>query len=384
MLQPKHFLLSLAISLMSLSAVAQTPTYDELSFEADSTGSSYKPTGKNYVLVKSKRGTSGLNKTPQADAILTSEVTEIVLVYTETDAAAISEREDANRERWENLLMTYPELFQYSTTYKNVCQCNMSGDAETLKKTQGFYVYVNGPVPKADEPKAETPPPPPPAPTAKTEEPAKPKAEDKKPVEEKKATPVVSSEPPAAPKTAPPVQEKKPEAKEEPAATASSSEAEESHAAEPAKAAAPKKKAPAVAKGRRAKDPKACRPACYEGGDEDLIAYYKTSLKLTKKQKKKLKKVVTNVKIQLDMEGAIKKVMVTGEKEDFNKQVEDVTKNMGSWRSAVKGGVAVKSEVKFFLKFDPDTKTIKATDIIVSPKPGPKCKCASDSEIFGD
>ncbi len=383
MLQTKQLFLSLAICLFGLSAAAQTPTYDELTFEADSTGASYKPSGKNFVVVKSKRGTSGLNKTPQADAILTSEVTEIVLVYTETDAAAIGEREEANRERWENLLMTYPELFQYSTTYKNVCQCNIGGDAEALKKTQGFYVYVNGPVPKAEEPKAETPPPPPPAPVAKTEEPAKPKAENKKPVEEKKSAPVASSEPPAAPKTAPPVEEKKPEVKEEPVTSTSSVETEESHAAEPAKAA-PKKKVPAAAKGRRAKDPKACRPACYEGGDEDLVAYYKSSIKLTKKQKKKLKKIVTNVKIQLDMEGAIKKVMVTGEKEEFNKQVEDVTKNMGSWRSAVKGGVAVKAEVKFNLKFDPDTKTMKATDITVSPKPGPKCRCASDSEIFGD
>src|SRR5689334_20655835 len=134
-------LLAAVVMMLCMPLAAQT-TFDEMEIEADSTLSTYKPSGKNYVLVKSKRGTSGMNKTPAADAILNSEVTEIVLVFTENEPGEIAEREEANRERWENLLMTYPEFFQFSTTYKNVCQCNTHGDAESFKKAQGFYVYV--------------------------------------------------------------------------------------------------------------------------------------------------------------------------------------------------------------------------------------------------
>ena len=150
-------LLTLCFSLMLCLAFTNSTaqvSFDEIEFEMDSTGSTYRPSGKNYGLLKSKRGSSGMNKTPMGDALVKSEVTEIVLVYTETEASDIADREQANRERWENLIMTYPELFQFSTTYKNVCQCRMGGDAEALKASQGFYVYVSGEVPKVDEPKA--------------------------------------------------------------------------------------------------------------------------------------------------------------------------------------------------------------------------------------
>ena len=48
---------------------------------------------------------------------------------------------------------------------------------------------------------------------------------------------------------------------------------------------APVRKA-AVGKARRTKDPKACRPACYESGDDDLNNYFKTNLTFTKKERK--------------------------------------------------------------------------------------------------
>jgi hypothetical protein len=146
-------LLSSILFLFCLSSFGQVSSFDELEFEMDSTSGTYKANGKNYIIIKSKRGNSGLTKTAQADAVLAAEITEIVLVYSETEPSDIAEREEANRERWENLLMTYPELFQFSTTYKNVCQCKNNGDAEAFKKSQGFYVYVNGDVPKVEETK---------------------------------------------------------------------------------------------------------------------------------------------------------------------------------------------------------------------------------------
>jgi hypothetical protein len=46
-------------------------------------------------------------------------------------------------------------------------------------------------------------------------------------------------------------------------------------------------------------------------------------------------------------------------------------------------GVDVRSEVKITLKYDRESKAIKPFEIAVTPRLGPKCKCASDAEIFG-
>ena len=373
-------LLAAVLFVLCLPLVSQT-AFEEIEFEADSTARTYKPSGKNYVNLKSKRGSSGMNKTPLGDAIVSAEVTEIVLVFSELDASAISEREDANHERWENLYKTYPEYFQFSTTYKNVCQCNTSGDAEAFKAAQGFYIYIAGEVPKVDEPKAPEPvapvtkavepPAPTPAPTkpvTKTEEPVAkaPKAEENK-------TETPPPPPPAAPVKEAPVTK----AKEEPTASE-----EEAPAAEVSKPTTKKKTGVATNKPRKAKDKKACRPACYGFGDEDLHVFFKENMNLSKKEKKKSKKWVCNVKLQIHFDGVVKKAMVTGSNEVCNQKVDEALKLMNKWNCAVKNGVAVKSEVKFTLKYDKASKSLKPFDILANPKPSAKCPCVTDSEIF--
>lgn len=380
---------------------AQAPAYDELEFEPDSLTGVYKPSGKNYVLIKSKRGEGGVNKTAQADGILSAEVTEIVLVFSETDPGDLADREVANQERWENLLKTYPELFQFSTTYKNLCQCKINGDADAFKQSQGFYVYVNGEVPKAavEPPKAEAPKPVAAAPKVeakKTEEPKAEtkKAEEKKAVEEKNAvkevavsdkTAVKTPEPPAAVKEEvkeTPKQAAKETVREEPVAKESKSNSSES---EPVAVAKPKvQKKAAVGKARRSKDPKACRMACYESGDESLDNFFKDNIKLTKKERRKVKKSVSILRLQLNLDGSIKKSFVTGTDEKFNAMVLGASGAMNNWNPTVKSGVTVKSEVKITLKYDKATKSIKPFEVAVTPKLAPKCKCASDAEIFGD
>lgn len=114
-----------------------------------------------------------------------------------------------------------------------------------------------------------------------------------------------------------------------------------------------------------------------------MYAFFRNNMPLTKKERRKSKNLAAAVKIQLDVDGSIKKTQVTGENEKFNKHVESVLKSMSPWNCAVKNGSAVRSEVKFIVKFDKESKSMKPFDILVTPKPGPKCKCASDSEIFG-
>jgi hypothetical protein len=156
-----NFCLFLVLVCMSSQLAAQAPVFDDLVFEDDSITTAFKPKGKRYVYVKSKKGTGGVNHSSGADSILNLKfpITDIVLVFTETNAGDINQRIDHNRERWENLLTTYPDFFQFNTNYKNLCQCNNAGDAEAFKGVQGFYIYFQGGAAAATavEPVKETP-----------------------------------------------------------------------------------------------------------------------------------------------------------------------------------------------------------------------------------
>ncbi|WP_317900094.1 hypothetical protein [Aurantibacillus circumpalustris] len=379
-----HIHIFLIVFLASfMPTYAQTPTFEELDFEIDSVKTAYKAVGKNYAFIRSKKGTGGVNKNPLADAIVSAEVTEIVLVFSETESSDLAVREQENQERWENLLRTYPEYFQYSTSYKNLCQCNTKGDAEAFKKVQGFYIYIEGALPKVALPVEEES-----APVAKTvkaEEKAAAPAKEavaEKPME--KAAPAKESvkETPKAAVKETPKETVKETVKETPVVAAVEQPVEENEPAEEEVKAAPKKK-PAVAKIRRAKDPKACRPPCYQSGDEDLNAFFKDQITLTKKQKRQGKNLICNVRIQLNLDGTIKKTFVMGQDEVLNQQVTGALTAMNPWNAAVKAGATVKSEVKFNLKFDKETKSLKPADMLINPRPSPKCKCMSDDEIFG-
>jgi hypothetical protein len=245
---------------------------------------------------------------------------------------------------------------------------------------QGFYVYF----PAKEEPKAE------PKVEAKkeekkeskevvesgkkskkTEEPVeeKPAKEEKskkeKKVKEEKEVKVAKEEKPKKEEKSEEVSKKKGKEVEEPVAEV--------------KPERPKREG--YTKPKKSKNVAACRLPCYESGDEDLHAFFKDNIQLTKKQKRRSDDLVTILRLQLNFDGSIKKVMLQGANQDFNKQVEDAVKNMNLWNPAVKGGMTVKSEVKMTLKFDPETKAIKPFETMITPRLGPKCKCATDSEL---
>lgn len=373
------FILPVVLMVLSFSAGAQISSAEELEFEEETTKTAYKPRSRNFVFVKSKKGEGGVPKVQRADSILSTPITEIILVFTELTEAASEEREEANMERWANLFETYPELFQHNrTTFKNICQCNTQGDADAFKAGQGFYIYYKSsepakvavkPVPVAEDPKPATP-------EKKVEEPKTVAAGKTKEEPKKKEAEV------------PKVEEK--QVKEVPAPVVQQ-KVEEPEEEEPVVAKTPKplkpsagKKRPGYEKPRRAKDAKACRQPCYEGGDEDLVAFWKNSVTLTKKQKKKGKNINVMVRLQLNYDGTIKKAFITGEDEVLNQQVQAAVDQMSYWNPAVKGGLTIRSEVKFTLKYDKPSKTIRPTDFVINPRPGQKCPCVSDAELFGD
>lgn len=339
------------------SAFCQTPVFDDLTLEEDSINKAYRPAGKKFAFIKSKLGTGGVKKTSKADSILTLPITDIVLVYSESNSS--SSREELNRERWENLLQTYPEFFQFNTNYKNLLQYGKTGDS-LMKKAKGFYIYFTGnePTKTESDPVVKTP---------ETENLTETKPEKKSEPEEPTKTKKEKKEKSEA-------KEKKESKKEE------ITKKEEN---EPEIAIKPTVKREGYTKPRRAKNPKACRQPCYVGGDEGLNTFLKENIPLTKKQKKHSKKLISNVKLQLNLDGSIKKSMVTGENEELNKQVNTAINNMDLWNPAIKNGVTVKSEVKMVLIYDKDSKGMKATEMNFIPRPGPKCECVSDEEIFG-
>lgn len=366
-------------SILCISLVAQdAPVYDDMIIESDSITKAYKAPGKNYIIVKSKRGTDGVPKTLSADSIKNMNITDIVLVFTENEAADLATRPIANRERWENLIKTYPEFFKENPNLLNTCQCVIGGDADALKKTQGFYIYIGG---KPEAAVAET------KPVAKKEEPVK--TEKKEKVKEEKAR---EEKPKKEEKVAKEekvkeekVKEEKPKKeKKEKAPKEEVAKKEEPVKEEPVVApvvAKPKKQGYAAPK--KAKDVKVCRPPCYEGGDEGLNEFLKTAITLSKKQKRHSGDLEAQVTLMLHFDGSIKKTIILCQDEEFKKQVEEAVKQMDLWNPAVKGGVTIKSQVKMTLRYDNGSKQIKPYDINIIPRPAPKCtECLLDSQVF--
>ena len=365
--------------LLSTFIISQTApaVYDDIVFDEEEIKASFKPGNKKFINLKSKKGISGMPKTSTADSIKTINITEIILVFTETTEDAATTREESNRERWENLLMTYPEFFQFSTTYKNVCQCDIGGNAEAYKTTQGFYIYFKTPEEKAAEiaaekaarEKEEL------AEKAKEEAAAKKaetkpdKKEDKKTVEEKTVAKTEKKE-----------KEKKVETKAEEDESSTAVEGAEQTVAV---TIVPKKSG--YSKPKVSKNKKACRPPCYEGGDEGLHNFFKDQIAVDRKIKRAIKGSSSVVKLSLNFDGTIKKALVNGTNAKLNDLVTVAVRNMDTWYPAVKGGVTVKSEVKITLMYDKGTKAIRPFEIIITPRPNPKCiECKTDNEIFGD
>lgn len=370
-------LLVVFFSALCLSLAAQdAPLYDDMIFESDSLTKAYKANGKNFIVLKSKRGNDGMPKTSSGDSIKNLNITDIVLVFTENEASDLATREIANRERWENLIKTYPEFFKENPTLFNTCQCVKGGDAEALKKTQGFYIFIGGKQ-EAPEPKA----------VAKKEEPAKvekPKKEEKVKEEKPKKEEKVKEEKVAKeekvkeekPKKEKKVKEEKP--KEE---VAKKEEKVEEPVVEQPVVAKPKKQGYAAPK--KAKDAKVCRPPCYDGGDEGLNNFLKDAIPLSKKQKRHSGDLEATVTLMLHFDGSIKKTMILCQDEEFKKQVEEAIKLMDLWNPAVKGGVTIKSQVKMVLRYDNGSKQIKPFETVIIPRPAPKCtECLDDSQVF--
>lgn len=424
-----------ALIISSNLVFGQEPSFYDLTFGSDSTTTPYKASSGNYVFIRSKRGTEPVKATASGDSIKSFIIQKIVLVFSESSASEIENREAYNQERWENLMPTYPEFFQTTTTYKNICQCTQDAASSSYKEVQGFYIYytpkgnsepkkeievVKAEAPKVIEQKKEIEK----EETKKVVEVTKKeeikkvkevetKAEEVKPIEvvkkeePKKVVEVIKAE---APKVIEPKKEIVKEEtkkvvevtkKEEPKKIKEvEAKVEEVKQVEVVKTEEPKKeieettpinntntevisdtksKTPLLnGKPRKSKDSKACRTACYGNGDSDLNDFFRDNIVLTKK----MRRDDVDLKLQLTVDGTIKKIVAIGDNDELNKLVELAVKDM-VWNASVRAGLTIKSEVKMILKYDKKTKSLKAEELTVNPRLGPKCMtCTSDDELF--
>lgn len=377
-----HLYLLLVASICWPACYSQSVSYYDLTIESDSIVKPFVSTSANFAFVRSKRGVDGVNQTPEADAIRNGTIQKIILVFSEDSPEDIENREEYNMERWDNLILTYPEFFQEKTKYKNICQCVAEAGSESFKQAQGFYIYFKTdekPVVK-EEKKAE--------PEKKTVEPEK-KSSTEKVAEVAIPAVVIATGAEAAKvskseeKPAKSVETKEETTSREPEKKSVADDPELEPVEKPVAKTSTSAKKPVSNKPRRAKDPKACRPAFYGSGDEDIDAFFRDNFVLDKKQKKKAKKVEAEIRLQLNVDGSIKRVMVICENEEFKSMFEQTVKAMNNWNAAVRGGVTVRSEVRMKLRFDKESKSFKKFELINNPKPGPKCKQQSDEELFG-
>ncbi|MCX8080947.1 MAG: hypothetical protein N3F09_06910 [Bacteroidia bacterium] len=362
---------------------AQVSTIEDIVIEEDSITVPYKPSG-NHVYFKSKKKSGGMEKIQELDNIIKNgyEINEIVLVYTEDSPADFANREADNRNRWENLMAAHPDIFQFNTNYRSVLQKANSSNAEAMKSIQGFYVYYS----KTSPP---SPPPLPPSPTSSKPSDPMTKGDVKKGTEPENQTFEIkeNKKNKKEKETAEVPKENKKDKmnKEKDDVVKDEKKAEDAFPEPTPEPTRPKRTITIYSSPRKAKDPKACRPPCYEEGDEGLVNYFKSALTLSKRERKKFDEYVTIVKLTLDFNGAIKKMQVTCPDKDLQGRVENALNGMGNWLPAVKGGITVKSEVRFLLKYDKSSKAILPSDFQIIPRPNPKCnKCLSDSEIFAD
>ncbi len=363
--------LCVAVFLFICELVYSQPSYYDLSFDNDSIVTPFKSSSDNFVFVRSKRGVDGVNQTSEADAIRNGTIQKIVLVFSEDSPGDLENREEYNMERWDNLILTYPEFFQEKTKYKNVCQCSPAAGGDDFKQVQGFYIYyktAEKPVVKEEKK------------SVKPEKVSEPEKTSNAPAVAAPAVIVAAAAETANSPKSEPKANKEPETNTtSPAKTTENKSPvmdDESESVEkPVTKSATAVKKPSSNKPRRAKDPKACRPAFYGSGDEDLDAFFITNFVLDKKQKRAAKKVDAEIRIQLNFDGSVKRVMVICDNAEFKSMFEKTIMGMGNWNAAVRGGVTI--------RYDKDSKGFKKYEMINNPKPAPKCKMQSDEELFG-
>src|SRR5687768_11487636 len=123
------------IFLQAFFLTAQTVSLEDIDFAPTDTlqGSYAIKAGNPYVFIASAFGAEEITKTASLDSISGFLIREIVLVYSRYHKAENFNQARLNEARWNNLLKTYPTLFQHGIArFRNVCQ-DVTGDT-TAKK----------------------------------------------------------------------------------------------------------------------------------------------------------------------------------------------------------------------------------------------------------
>ena len=329
----------LFLAALSVKGQIENPVaikYDHIVFSvSDTVQGAYKPgTKTKYLFIASRFGSAEVDPSSALDSVSGFLIREIVLVYSRYKQSDNFSQARLNRARWENLLRSYPQLFQSGTTqYGNVCQAGIQSDSTARELTHGFYIYYENRSDAADRNKeiAEIS-----------------RMLDRMGID----TSCVASEaePVAAPSEIIPVK--------------------------PGETASPRFKKP-----MRAKDPKACRQAFYKNGINDVNAFFRSQIDLTNRQKRNPEKVNAEVQLRLSYTGRIKSAYILSADDEFIKQIRLALVEMSLWHPAVLNGITINTTVKFSLMAT-EKGQVKLKGGLVPVRSLLKCGNQPDEELF--
>lgn len=280
----------------------QPTNISQISYTLDDTvQGAYKPRAKQqHLFIASRFGSPDVDPSRALDSVSGFLINDIVLVFSKYKQSDNFSQARLNAARWENLLKSYPQLFQSGTTkYGNICQAGIHNDSVARELTHGFYIYYEN---RSDP-----------------EERNKEIAEISKMLDRMG----VDTSGAATPEPAVPASEVIP--------------------------VKPGSSPPRFKKPMRAKDPKACRQAYYKNGLNDLNAFFRSHIELTNRQKRHPEKVTAEVQVRLSYNGRIRSAYVLSTDDEFIKQIREALADMSLWHPAVLNGITINTSVKFNL-----------------------------------
>jgi hypothetical protein len=332
-----HFIICLPLLLP-----AQHTTINDLEFDkADTITRPYTPKlNTPYIFIASKFGSNEVQRHTSLDSIRGFMIRDIELVFSQYHKSDKFNQGKLNDERWQHLLKEYPSLFSSGVThFRNICQSGEQTDSTARKLTHGFYIYFEDRSADAKRSSEIT--------------------EISKMLEKMGINPADTVE-------------------------------NEFHDEEKTSVAAPDKadvtlkdvktRGVKFRKPMRTMDPHACRQPYYEGKIDGLNQLLAETIKLSRRQKRRHKKLNGTIRLRIDYNGEIKSAQVSTINEKFSRQLTKAVESMYAWNPAVRNGVTVKSDVRFKVRYA-EGKIIVDGDVIV-PRNLAKCGTASDDELF--
>ncbi len=296
-----------------------------------------------YVFVPSGFAASEVKNTKTPDSLKNHVVYKVVLVYSAYHKSENFNQEKLNYDRWNKLFLKNPELFSNGgTSYLNIRQTSATTDTSAKKLMHGFYIYYRQPA-LAEARKKEV--------------------DDLKEFMTTIGVDLKDSIESPSLVTLAKKAKLKPDDDEE---TTSLAERKETFWSP-----------------KRTRDKFACRQPFYGNGPSDIEDFFNSTVKLSKRLKKKRKPVDTDIILRLHFNGSLVSARIISSNKEFAPEISTAVKKMKRWNPSIKNGMTVKSDVRFKLRYSDGKFNLMGAPLVARQLQ--KCDCCTpDSLLFAE